>query len=86
VNVQTSEALGTFRADLRRVETTLGARFEARVSASEAILRDEILKEIRQLREEMAEFRAELSERLRLHAEDPTCHVDMTSAESRGRT
>jgi uncharacterized protein YydD (DUF2326 family) len=85
VNVQTSEALGTFRADLRRVETTLGARFEARVSASEAMLRDEILKEIRQLREEMAEFRAELGERLRLHAEDLRRHVDVASADDRAR-
>jgi hypothetical protein len=63
---QASEALGSFRADLRRVETTLGARFEARVAASEAFLRDEILKEIRGLREEMALFRTELTEHLRL--------------------
>lgn len=84
MNVQTSEALGTFRADLRRVETTLGARFEARVSASEAILRDEILKEIRQLRAEMAEFRAELSECLRFHAGDPTRHADIPSERREG--
>jgi hypothetical protein len=76
VNVNASEALGTVRADLRRVETTLGARFEARVAMSEALVRDEIQREIRTLREEVAQFREETAERLRLLCEDLRRHLE----------
>ena len=59
MGVLTSEALGTLRADMRRVETTLGAR-----------LRDEIHQELRHLCEEMAQFREEVAERLRQLCEE----------------
>jgi hypothetical protein len=65
MNVLTSEALGTLRADMRRVETTLGARLEARLAASESLLHHEIHNELQQLRQEMAQFREEVGERLR---------------------
>ena len=58
----TSEALGTLRADLRRVEVTLGARLDARMTASEALLRDEIRNELRLLREEVTRLRAEVTQ------------------------
>lgn len=70
MGVLTSEALGTLRADMRRVETTLGARLEARVAASESLLRDEIHQELRHLCEEMAQFREEVAERLRQICEE----------------
>jgi hypothetical protein len=65
MGVLTSEALGTLRADMRRVESTLGARLEARVAASESLLRDEIHQELNHLCEEIALFRQEVGERLR---------------------
>jgi hypothetical protein len=70
MGVLTSEALGTLRADMRRVETTLGARLEARVAASESLLRDEIHHELRHLRDEMAQLREEVAERLRQICEE----------------
>jgi hypothetical protein len=70
MGVLTSEALGTLRADMRRVETTLGARLEARVAASESLLRDEIHQELRHLCEELAQFREEVAERLRQICEE----------------
>ena len=60
----TSEALGALRADLRRVEITLGARIDSRVAATEQLLRDEIRNEIRQLREEVTRLRAEIARHL----------------------
>jgi hypothetical protein len=70
MGVLTSEALGTLRADMRRVETTLGARLEARVAASESLLRDQIHQELRHLCEEMVQLREEVAERLRQICEE----------------
>ena len=39
------ETIGTFRADLRRVELTLGSRIDARVAANESWLRNEVQRE-----------------------------------------
>ena len=60
----TSEAIGALRADLRRVEITLGTRIESRVAATEVLLREEVCGEIRQLREEVARLRAEIARQL----------------------
>ena len=62
MNTVTSEALGALRADLRRVEITVGTRIEARVAAAESLLREEIRSEIHQLREDVARLRAEIAE------------------------
>jgi phosphoglycerate-specific signal transduction histidine kinase len=76
MNVLTSEALGTLRSDMRRVEMTLGARLEARVAASESLLHQEIHTELQQLRQEMAQFREEMSERLRQICDEVRRHPE----------
>lgn len=42
MDIHTSEAIGTLRADLRRVEVALGATIDARVWALESALRGEM--------------------------------------------
>ncbi len=82
MNVLTSEALGTLRADMRRVEATLGARLEARVAASESLLHHEIQNELQQLRQEMAQFRAEVAEHFR-QLRDEVCRQPKSLSKGR---
>jgi hypothetical protein len=55
-----SESIGTLRADLRRIELTMGARIDARVGASESALRDEIDRLGRELDRLGAEIREQI--------------------------
>jgi hypothetical protein len=71
VAVPTAEMIGTLRADLRRVEMTLGARIDARVSANDSLLRDQVHRDGEELRAEVARLQedvlrclAEVTERL----------------------
>jgi chromosome segregation ATPase len=60
MDIETHEAIETLRADIRRVEETLGARIDAqgnRLDAVEASLR----AEMREIRAEMRETREELT-------------------------
>ena len=70
------ETIGTFRADLRRVELTLGSRIDARVAANEAWLRDEVQREreevsaeLQRFREDVARYLAEAQDALRRHVD-----------------
>jgi t-SNARE complex subunit (syntaxin) len=58
----TTETIGSLRADIRRVESTLGARLDLRVGATELLVRDVIQGEIRRLRQELAQFREETAQ------------------------
>jgi hypothetical protein len=56
--------IGTLRTDLRRVEFTIGARFDVRFAASDALLRDEVERQSRDLRAETARLREEILQQL----------------------
>ena len=77
MSVPTSEMIGTLRADLRRVEITLGARIDARVAANESWLRGELQKDSERLRAEMAGFREDLVARLAEAREEMREHFDI---------
>lgn len=64
MSLPTSEMIGTFRADLRRVEITLGARIDARVAANDLWLRDEVQRECQEVRAEMNRLREDIAQRL----------------------
>jgi len=76
MSVYNFEAIGTFRADLRRVENTLGARIDARAAASEQLLRDEIHGEMRTLSHEIGQTFAELRDQLSQMHDELRHHVE----------
>ena len=64
MDTETSKAIGTLRADLRRVEATLSAKIDASVGASASALRGEvggIRAETGQIQAEMGEMRSEMN-------------------------
>jgi predicted phage gp36 major capsid-like protein len=70
------ETIGAFRADLRRVELTLGSRIDARVAANETWLRNEVQREreevsaeLQRFREDVARYLAEAQDALRRHVD-----------------
>jgi hypothetical protein len=69
MDIHTSEAIGTLRTDLRRVEMALGMKIDARVRASASALRVEIgelrgvhRSEVGDLRSDMDKVRSEVGE------------------------
>jgi len=73
MSVPTAEMIGTLRADIRRVEMTLGARIDARIAANDALLREQLQNERQQLRADIAQLRADLMQRL------DECRAEMES-------
>jgi len=56
-----AETIGSLRADLRRVEITLGTRIDARATANESWLRDEVRREREELFAELDRFREDVA-------------------------
>jgi hypothetical protein len=70
------ETIGTFRADLRRVELTLGSRIDARVAANESWLRDEVQREREAMADELRRFREDVARCLEEAQADWRRHLD----------
>jgi hypothetical protein len=62
--VSIAETIGMFRADLRRVELTLGSRIDTRAAANEACLRDDAQREREAMAAELCRFREEIAHSL----------------------